>query len=360
MEEKNTVHTEQTTKKENILSLIGVILASIGIVLAVVALILGSGKDSVSGLAGTVGEKVDPGATGDKGDLGETPTISISDDGYWVINGEKTNVKAEVKEPEITNENPQGLDLYLKDDGTYVVSIGKAKYLSKIVIPSTYCGKAVTEIAPYGFSGNSTNEALPLKEIVIPDSVTSIGSSAFKNCSSLTSVVIPDSVTSIGEAAFYDCNSLTSVVIGDGVKSIAYKMFYSCNLLTSVVIPDSVTSIGDYTFSDCDSLTSVVIPDSVMSIGNGAFSCSDSLTSVVIGNGVKSIAYEMFYSCDLLTSVVIPDSVTLVGGYAFNSCSSLTDIYYTGSESEWQAITIRDGNNSLKNVTIHYNYIPEN
>ena len=75
-----------------------------------------------------------------KGEDGVSPTIEISEDGYWVINGEKTEVKAAVdgSSDSVSDENPQGLAFYLKDDGTYAVEIGYAKYLSKIVIPATY------------------------------------------------------------------------------------------------------------------------------------------------------------------------------------------------------------------------------
>ena len=158
-------------------------------------------------------------ACDEKGKDDLTLTIEISDDGYWVINGEKTDVKAEGGNGE-SAENPQGLDFYLKDDGTYAVAIGNAKYLSNIVIPETYLGKAVTEIANIGFL-----QAQNLKSITIPDSVTTIDDSAFGNCSSLTSVVIGDSVTTIGDSAFDNCSSLTSVVIGDSVTTIGDYAF---------------------------------------------------------------------------------------------------------------------------------------
>ena len=138
---------------------------------------------------------------------------------------------------------------------------------------------------------------------IIPDSVTSIGESAFRNCDALTSITIPDSVTSIGESAFRNCDALTSVTI-----------------------PDSVTSIGGCAFFDCDALTSVTIPNSVTSIGGSAFYFCKALTSVTIGNSVTSIGKCAFCDCDALTSVTIPNSVTSIGDNAFNDCNALTSV----------------------------------
>ena len=150
--------------------------------------------------------------------------------------------------------------------------------------------------------------------------VTSIGGSAFRYCTSLTSVTIPDSVTSIGEEAFYGCWDLTRLTIPGSVTSIDKDAFCFCSSLTSVTIPDSVTSIGDSAFYGCESLTSVTIPDSVTSIGSCAFYGCASLTSVTIPDSVTSIGGSAFYGCTSLTSVTIPDSVTSIGDYAFYGC----------------------------------------
>ena len=103
-----------------------------------------------------------------------------------------------------------------------------------------------------------------ITELIIPDSVTSIGESAFEGCSGLTSITIPDSVTSIGEDAFYGCTGLTSVTIGNSVTSIRNAAFRGCTGLTSITIPDSVTSIGDYAFYGCTGLTSITYKGTIV------------------------------------------------------------------------------------------------
>ena len=161
---------------------------------------------------------------------------------------------------------------------------------------------------------------------VIPNSVTSIGYSAFYDCSSLTLLTIPNSVTSIGGSAFSGCTGLTSLTIPNSVTSIGDFAFYGCSGLTSLTILNSVTNIGIYTFYGCSGLTSLTIPNSVTSIGNSAFRGCSGLTSLTIPNSVTSIGDFAFYGCSRLTSLTIPNSITSIGGRAFYGCTGLTSI----------------------------------
>jgi len=141
---------------------------------------------------------------------------------------------------------------------------------------------------------------------VVPDSVTSIGDSAFAGCESLVNIKLPSGLTRIGDCAFNWCKSLASIAIPDGVTSIGNFMFSQCESLTSITIPDGVTSIGDWTFDGCNSLKSIVIPASVTHIGAHAFLFCRSLKSVVITGRETTIDPEAFEECGLLKKIYIP------------------------------------------------------
>ncbi|MBQ7924655.1 MAG: leucine-rich repeat protein [Clostridia bacterium] len=201
-------------------------------------------------------------------------------------------------------------------------------------------------------------------ELIIPDCVTSIGSSAFRDCSGLTSVVIPDSVTSIGNGAFKGCSGLTSITIPfvgasknatENTSVFGYIFGYTTSTSSSTIdgatyqyynsssstsykyyhyyIPTSLKKvtitgdgIGERAFYDCSGLTSVVIGEGVKTIGKWAFYNCDGLTSIEIPDSVTSIGDDAFIDCDGLTSIEIPDSVTSIGDDAFSSCYYLVEV----------------------------------
>ena len=113
----------------------------------------------------------------------------------------------------------------------------------------TISGKGKMNHFPYSTGGPWNN--YNIRRIIIGDGVTTIGSSAFFNCSTLTSVTIPNSVTTIGIKAFSGCSFLTSVTIPNSVTTIGAYAFEDCRALTSVTIPNSVTKIAFLTFENC-------------------------------------------------------------------------------------------------------------
>lgn len=278
-----------------------------------------------------------------------------------------------------------------EDDGTlYVYCTGDMPYDAPFTpwydyradVQSVVIQDSVTNIGDNAFieCGNLTS-------VTIGSGVVSIGESAFENCFTLSGVTIPDVVVSIGDRAFASCESLTNIAIPNSVTSIGDTAFVSCTALTSATIPSSVTSIGSGAFAGCESLTSVTIPDpdsanyswydvfqdsensivsltiadGVTSIGDDAFSgCyfADNAT-VTIPNSVTSIGDGAFRQCESLTSATIPNSVTSIGDGAFDYCDALTDIYYGGTEAQWNAITIGTDNDPLHNATKHYAGEPE-
>lgn len=189
-----------------------------------------------------------------------------------------------------------------------------------------------------------------LSEVNLPNSLKSIGESAFEGCKELVSIKLPESLLTMDNAVFYDCSALASIRIPESVKSMGNNTFSGCSSLTSVHLSAELTFIGEYTFSRCSSLSSISMPASVTSIGEGAFGSCSSLDSISIPASVTFIGDYTFYRCSSLSSISIPASVTDIGASAFEYCSSLGSISIPASvtsigSSAFQSCT------SLKEVT---------
>ena len=227
---------------------------------------------------------------------------------------------------------------------------------------------------PYNISPWFQN--LNIARVILNDGVSSIGTSAFRGCYKITSVSLPNSLTSIGYDAFDGCSDITNITLPQNLSKIGGYAFASVNF-TSIEIPDSVTSIEQYTFANCKKLEQITLSSNTLSIGEGAFNSCSSLTAIELPESVTNIDRFAFWNCSSLDNVTLPSeittinensflnctslstisipaSVTSIGSSAFYGCSTLKDVYFSGSQSQWNSITIDAyQNDSLKYAVIH-------
>ena len=228
-----------------------------------------------------------------------------------------------------------------------VLYIGKVLYKAKSDLSGNYnIHEGTKSISCHAFAGLFGEPACSeLKGVNIPNSVLDIGSFAFGGCISLTSIDVDPS------NKFYQ--SENGVLFNKGKTELL--QYPSAKAQTSYILPDSVISIGDHAFSSCINLTSIIIPDGVTSIGDDAFYYCNSLTNITIPAGVTSIGNGAFFGCSSLTNIALPNSIISISNYAFEDCTALKDVYYSGTEEQWDSIHIGGfGNNTLKNATIHF------
>ncbi len=221
---------------------------------------------------------------------------------------------------------------------TAVITGYNGQPIGELVLPSSVNKSTGWSYAVTAIGSSAFRNCTGLTSITIPNSVTSIGKEAFQGCTGLTSITIPNSVTAIGTAAFSNCSNLTKILVEEGntaYTSIEGVLFsnekttlvaYPAAKAPDYEIPNSVTAIGDYAFSDCVGLTSVTIPNSVTAIGRSAFANCTGLTSITIPNSVTAISDHAFSNCSGLTSVTIPNSVTTISMSTFANCTGLTSI----------------------------------
>ena len=242
----------------------------------------------------------------------------------------------------VTNNGAITITGYLGTDGS-------------VVIPGSINGYPVTSIGSSAFLNQST-----VTNVSIPGSVTNIALQAFTG-SGLTSINIPDSVVNIGQSAFLNCSSLAGLTIGNAVKTIGYDAFYGCSSLTNVFIPRNVSNIYSSAFTYCTNLMAFevdalnpafssvagvlldkeqttllcypaglpgdyVMPGSVCSIGDFAFAFCYNFTNVIVPNNVTNIEQYAFYGCENATSFTLSSNLVSIGQYAFSACADLAGI----------------------------------
>lgn len=243
-----------------------------------------------------------------------------TDDGDWIYRNRLSPISG------YCGGEGDGKNLTWEEDGNGVLTIrGKGKMANEVEGYSIGWSQYYDDNGNLGFRGNS------IKEIIVGEGVTDIADYAFQGCRFVEKVTIPAGVKTIGDSAFMDCKSLTSITIPNGVEEIKDGAFEWCDSLEEITIPKSVTKIGHTAFGYCTSLKQIEIPA-----------------------GIKSIEVCAFERCVSLKQVVLPASLTNIGWHAFCECKSLEDVYFAGTEAQWNAITIESWNEPLMSANIHF------
>ena len=236
--------------------------------------------------------------------------------------------------------------------------VGNGAFLGVNSILKVYMGPGVTSIGTEAFSKCSS-----LAEVQLSDTLTELGIDAF-SFSGITSIVIPTSITSLPGRVFATCPELAEVTLHDNISSIGYYAFFNCKSLETIILPANLKTIGEYAFNSCSALTSftfpnsltslsgrywfrdtgvshVVIPGSLETIGEFAFNGSRSspIQTIIVSDGVKRIEWAAFADNDKLVKVVLPASITYLGRDIFNICPILSELYFEGTQAQWESIS---------------------
>ncbi|MBQ7059484.1 MAG: leucine-rich repeat protein, partial [Firmicutes bacterium] len=146
-----------------------------------------------------------------------------------------------------------------------------------------------------------------VRQVILPEGLTTIGVLAFSRCSQLTSIVLPSTVQRIEDAAFEFCSGLETVQLNEGLQFMGQVVFWNCSSLREITIPESMTYVAPGAFEDCSALEEVHLPSTLTAINLRAFQ-----------------------GCSELKEIIIPQNVEVLAPYAFNNCTSLDTVYFEG------------------------------
>lgn len=230
-----------------------------------------------------------------------------------------------------------------------VTSIGNSAFVNCSKLERIQWHKGLAYINDYAFKGCKS-----LVNIKLPEGLSGIGYAAFCYCTSLKSLETSKSLAEISKDTFFGCTALEIVDFSEGLVSIENRAFGNCTSLKRVVLPESLIDMGIDVFEGCSGLETVYLPRNLTVIDMRTFSGCTALYEVKLPEKLSYIGASAFADCSSLTSIEISKELSSVANNAFFKCDALEDVYYEGTKEQWDSIAIGDGNECLQNATIHY------
>ena len=250
----------------------------------------------------------------------------------------------------IIDNSFEGLDVTsVKILGNNMRNIGDSAFNNCELLEEVSGISNLEYIGEYAFNG-----ARLLANIILSDTITDIGVYAFNGCLSLTSVNISPLVTEIHEYTFAGDSNITTVTGMENVVTINNAAFNGCRSLTNITLPDTLIAISSQAFNNCSSLVNVIIPNTVTTIGAYSFNGCNNLTSLTLSEDIIIIRTAAFNGCENLRDIVIPRGLKTIGAYTFEGCHNISNIYYLGSEEEWNLVEIGAGNSFSEEIMVYF------
>lgn len=203
-------------------------------------------------------------------------------------------------------------------------------------------------VGMHAFTGNDH-----LQRIIMPDSVKEIYDGAFMDCQGLKYAYLPTQTDFLGTGIFELCEHLLTVTFPENIDTIPDSMFFGCSSLREVALPETVRNVENGAFSHCSSLWTIDLPETMDSLGWYSFSYCTNLRTFAVPEGITQI--DSTFSYDMaLEKLFLPASLETIRSNTLMEELPLTDVYYAGTQEQWEAVIVEENNPALDGVEIHF------
>ena len=229
-----------------------------------------------------------------------------------------------------------------------------------------YCGvqwrwnEAAATLAFRGSGSIEYNDEYPwwelrdqVKTLIVGEGITETGPNVFP-LSKVERVYLPSTLRNMGNVIFEGCKKLQWIILPEGITEIPNAAFSQCKKLEYVNIPESVTKLGSLAFEGCSSLRSIRLPNGISFMGDSAFSGCASLEEIRLSDSLRQVRQGVYYDCKALKRIWLPAGIKLLDDVSFYGCKALKDVYFGGTQAQWEQVNISERAYLPQDATVHF------